>query len=496
MHRRAFCIAATETVAATCLAPRRSFSGSATPDSRTFAGNSGAEVTVTATGLAALERGFQGDLLFPDDAAYESARRLWNGAFDSRPALIARCGGTADVVRCVQFVRAHDLLTAVRGGGHSFAGHSTCPRGFVIDLSGMRDVRVDRGARLVHASCGALLSDVDRATLAAGCVTGTGTISDTGVAGLALGGGFGRIARRIGLACDNLHSAQIVTAEGQLLTVSAQESPDLYWAIRGGGGNFGVVTRFDFRVHDAPPSIIGGGLVYPFVNARAWLRDYADFTAGASDEFCGMIDFVPTPDGGRAIALDVCHSGTPAAAERELAALRKIGKAVEDTAGPASYLELQSRLDAEFPRGRGYYIKSGFVRETTPDFIDTLVGYLEDTPRPRHVASLLQLGGAISRVEPTATAYWHRGAAHQVLLGGMWDDQAHADGSKAWVRTGWKQLEPHTTGFYVNLLSPDESAHRVRATYGGNYDRLSTIKRRYDPDNLFRRNANIPPMAA
>jgi FAD/FMN-containing dehydrogenase len=456
------------------------------------AGNTRGDVQVPTSDLEALRRSLAGKLLLANDIDYESARKLWNGAFDLRPALIARCLRAEDVVSCVEFARGHDLLVAVRGGGHSFAGHSSCPGGFVIDLSQMRRVQVKGAAQSVRVEPGALLSDVDRASLDAGFVTSTGTVSDTGVAGFALGGGFGRMSRRIGLACDNLIAADIVTADGRRLTASARENSDLFWALRGGGGNFGIVTAFEFRLHAAPMSPLGGGLVFPFKKAREWLRAYADFTAGASDDFCGLVDIVPTPEGERLIALDVCHSGAPAAAEQALASLRKIGPVLQDSVKPTPYLELQSRLDRDHPAGRGYYLKSGFVREVTAHFIETLVDYLEATPGPRRVASLLQLGGATSRVKPTATAYWHREAAHQVLIAGAWEKLADADAARDWARTGWKQIEPHTDGFYVNLLAPDENEHRIRDTYGGNFERLVDIKRRYDPTNLFRRNANIP----
>jgi FAD/FMN-containing dehydrogenase len=443
-------------------------------------------------GVAALKASLQGQLLQPGDPGYDVARLLWNGAFDRHPALIARCANVADVQRSVDFARTHDLLVAVRGGGHSFPGHSSCDGGLMIDLSLMRAVKVDRAARTIRVGPGVLLGELDRAAFTQGLVTSTGSVSHTGIAGLALGGGFGRLARTLGLACDNLLSAEIVTASGQHLSADAGHNRDLYWALRGGGGNFGIVTSFEFRLHAAPASTIGGTLVFPFVKPRELLRAYADFSAAASDEFFAMLDIVPTPED-RIAAIEVCHCGERGAAERELAQLRKIGQVAEDSLRASSYPELQSRIDKDYPPGRGYYLKSGFVRDMTPKLIDAVVDHLEADPAPRCLASFLQLGGAIARVKPQATAYWHRDARHQVLLAGFWDAPGDAAAPRQWVRRGWEAIEPLTEGFYVNLMAPDEGAARIRATYGANFDRLAKLKQRYDPTNLFRLNANIPP---
>jgi FAD/FMN-containing dehydrogenase len=445
--------------------------------------------------VAALRANLHGRLLLAGDAGYDAARKIWNGAFDRRPALIARCAGVADVAAAVDFARAHDLLLAVRAGGHSFPGHSSCDGGLVIDLTAMRDLNLNRRARTLRVEAGALLGELDRAALGAGLVTTTGTVSHTGVAGLTLGGGFGRLARRLGLACDNLVSADVVTAAGRQLTASATENADLFWALRGGGGNFGVVTSFEFRLHAAPASTIGGALALKFDQPRDLLRAYADFCATVSHDFSAMLDIVPTPQG-RLALFEVCHCGEPAAAGRELANLRKIGAVVQDTLRETPYLALQSGIDKDYPAGRGYYLKSGFVREITPKLIDIVVDHLEAGPAPRCLASFLQLGGAIAKVNPDATAYWHRDAGHQVLLAGFWDTPADADAPRQWVKSGWERIEPLTDGFYVNLGAGDESARRIRGTYGGNFERLARLKRRYDPGNLFRLNANIPPSEA
>ena len=455
------------------------------------------EVTLADAKVRALRARLKGQLLLAGDAGYDAARKPWNGAFDKHPALIARCANAADVARSVEFARTHALPLALRGGGHSFAGYSSLDGGLLIDLSPMRQVRIDRAAGSVRVEAGALLADVDRESLAANLVTSTGTVSHTGVAGFALGGGFGRLARKLGLACDNLIGADVVTADGRAIRASANDNADLFWALRGGGGNFGAVTAFEFRAHPSPRTI-GGAVVFAFEKPRELLRAYADFSAAASDEFFAMVDIVPTPEGKRIMAVEVCHCGDDATVERELATLRKIGTVVNDTVQSAPYATLQAGIDSHYPAGRGYYLKSGFVRDITPALIEATVNHLEaaSAPAPFCIASFLQLGGAISRVDPKATAYWHREAGHQVLLAGVWDESENAAPRQQWVRQGWSRLEPHTDGFYVNLLAPDEAGLRIRNTYGANYQRLAAIKQRYDPTNLFRLNANIAPAAA
>jgi FAD/FMN-containing dehydrogenase len=442
--------------------------------------------------IDALRASLSGKVLLPAHPEYDSARKVWNGAFDRKPALIARCSNANDVIRAVTFARDHQLLVAVRGGGHSFPGHSTCEGGLLIDLSAMDHIRVDPKARTALVQPGVVLGQFDRATQALGLATTMGTVSQTGVGGLTLGGGFGRLARRFGLACDSLIAADMVSADGRLVATSAGENPDLLWALRGGGGNFGVVTSLEFQLHTVAPQMHGGLLVFPFTQPRALLRAYADFIADASDDLFVMFDIVPTPNG-RIAALEVCHSGSKAAAERELAGLRKIGKPLKDAVAPATYVALQSGIDKDYPAGRGYYLKSGFIRTITPAVIDTLVDYLDAAPWRRGVASFIQHGGAIARVKPDATAYWHREAGHTVLLVGTWDEAADAERSTRWTRTGWASLESQTDGFYVNFMAPDDSGRRVLQTYGSNHARLAAIKKKYDPGNLFKLNANIAP---
>jgi hypothetical protein len=450
-------------------------------------------ITIRPQDLDVLRRSFRGDLLMPRHPEFDAARRAWNGAFDRRPALIARCADTSDVARAVVFARDRQLLLAVRGGGHSMPGHSSCEGGLLLDLSRMRAVQVDGERRVLRAQGGALLGQLDASSVSRSLVMPAGTVSSTGIGGLALGGGFGRLARKWGLSCDQLLSAQVVTADGKQIEASAHENPDLYWGLRGGGGNFGVVTSFEFRLHQLPASMQGGALVFAMHKPRELLRAFADFAASVSDDFFAMVDIVPTPEGGRAIAVEVCHCGTAAVAQRELAALRSIGQVVQDNVKPASYLALQSGIDHQYPAGRGYYLKSGYVQAMTPQVIDAVMDHVEAHPAARRVAAFIQLGGAVSRVDRQATAYWHRAAQFGVLLVGVWDDAADAAASREWVRSGWSKLEPMTDGFYVNLMAPDESDRRLRSSYGGNFDRLLAIKRRYDAENVFSLNANLRP---
>lgn len=492
MQRRSFCTTALSSLTLAALANTRLLADPANGGEIPAAGANGKQVVLQPADIADLRKSLTGQLLVPGQEGYDAARKVWNGAFDRKPALIARCSGTADVVHAVNFARSHQLLVAVRGGGHSFPGHSSCEGGLLIDLSGMQGIRVDAQALTARIQPGVVLGQFDRETQAVGLATTLGTVSQTGAGGLTLGGGFGRLARRFGLACDNLIAAEMVSADGRVITTSASENPDLLWGLRGGGGNFGVVTSLEYRLHAVAPQMFGGVLVVPFTQPRALLRSYADFIAAASDEIFVMLDIVPTPNG-RIAAFEVCHSGTQAAAERELAELRKIGKPLQDALRPATYVALQNGIDKDYPAGRGYYLKSGFVRSITPQLIDTLVDYLDSAPWPRGVASFIQRGGAIARVKPEATAYWHREASDSVLLVGAWDAAQDAERSMQWTRTGWKSLEPLTEGFYVNLMAPDDSERRILRTYGANYARLAALKKKYDATNLFKLNANIKP---
>ena len=491
MKRRAFCASALSVVTATALPWQRAFAAAASVPA---AGSAGKQIVLQPSDIDDLRASLRGELLVPGQDGYDVARRVWNGAFDKKPALIARCAGAADVSQAIKFARAHDLLIAVKGGGHSLSGQSVCDGGLMIDLSPMKSVRVDPQAKIARVEPGTLLGQFDREAQSYGLATTAGTVSHTGVAGLTLGGGFGRIARKYGLACDNLTAADVITADGRFVKTSAKDNPDLLWALRGGGGNFGVVTSFEYQLHTVSPAMIGGPLVFPFVKGRDLLRAFADFIGGASDEMYADAAIIPTPNG-RVLVLDVCHSGTPAAAEKELAQLRKIGKPLQDGLQSTPYVKLQSSQDENYPHGRSYYIKSGFLHTISPQIIDVAVDYLDAAPMPTGMIIFVHHGGAIGRVKPTATAFWHREANHSVMMAGAWDGSEGAASNMQWVRTGWKSIEPLTNGFYVNELAHDDPANRVRGTYGDNYPRLLALKKQYDPTNLFRMNANIRPDA-
>ncbi|MEP7244041.1 MAG: FAD-binding oxidoreductase [Gammaproteobacteria bacterium] len=492
MKRRAFCTSAISTFAAATVPWQAVLAAADAAAEVPATGAAGKQIVLRPGDIQDLRASLRGELLVPGQNGYDAARKVWNGAFDRKPALIARCAGAADVSQAVNFARSHELLVAVRGGGHSLSGQSVCEGGLMIDLSPMKSVRVEPTAKLARVEPGVLLGHFDREAQAFGLATTAGTVSHTGAAGLTLGGGFGRIGRRFGLACDNLVSADVVTADGKLVTASTKDNPDLLWGLRGGGGNFGVVTSFEYQLHTVTPLMYGGTLVLPFANPRQLLRSWADFVAGASDDLYLDAAIVPTPNG-RILALDVCHSGGTAAAVKELANLRKIGKPLQDGLRESPYVEIQSAADGQYPIGRGYYIKSGFVRAIEPKMVDAVADYLEAAPSPSGIVSFPHHGGAIGRVKPTATAFWHREANHSVMLVGFWDEPGGAQRNMKWVRTGFKTLEPLTDGFYVNEVSGEETANRVRANYGGNFERLAALKKQYDPANLFHMNANITP---
>jgi FAD/FMN-containing dehydrogenase len=496
MKRRQFCASAISVVTGAALPWQRIWAANGASSGVPAMSTAGKTMTLSSSDVEALRASVRGQLLVPGQNGYDAARRVWNGAFDRKPAVIVQCAGAADISAAVKFARSHAMLVAVRGGGHSLSGQSVCDGGLMIDLSPMKSVRVDPLAKTARVESGVLLGQFDREAQAFGLATTAGTVSHTGVAGLTLGGGFGRIARKYGLACDNLISAELITADGNFVRTSANENPELLWGLRGGGGNFGVVSSFEYRLHAVSPNMIGGPLVFPFVNGRALLRSFADYVSGVPDEMYADAMLVPTPDGKRALLVDVCHSGTAAAAEKELAQLRKIGQPLQDGVKATTYVKLQSGADANFPHGRGYYIKSGFVRSITPQVIDATVDYLEAAgSMPTGIIGFIHQGGAISRVKPNATAFWNRDAQHSVIIIGFWDEPGGASGSMQWVRAGWKSLDPLTDGFSVNELAHDDPSRRVRSTYGDNYPRLVALKKRYDPGNLFRLNANIRPDA-
>jgi FAD/FMN-containing dehydrogenase len=444
--------------------------------------------------IEAFRASLRGQLILPGDADYERARKLWNGSFDRRPALIARCAGAADVIQSVNFARESGLLTAVRGGGHSLSGQSVCDDGLVIDLSAMKGIRIDPVAKTAQAQPGVLLGELDREMQAFGLVTTLGTVSETGIAGLTLGGGLGRLARKFGLSCDNLRSVDIVTADGKLLHASARENTDLFWAVRGGGGNFGVVTNFEYQLHPFDPNVLSGTVLFPFAEARKVLVALTEFASAAPDEMY-LNPIIAASPSGRVVGFEVCYCGSPAEGERLLAPLKKLGKPVVDQISVRTYLQVQASYDGGVPAGRGYYFKSGFLPRVTTAMVDEIVDAFADAPPSLTSLPLIHLGGAVARVKPDATAFWNRAAHHDLAVWASWDNPADSSRMVADVRAFWRKLEHLSKGYYINTDTPDDE-RRLRETYGGNYERLVQIKTKYDPTNLFRLNANIRPRGA
>ena len=455
---------------------------------------SGKPLALVRSDIEAFGASLRGTLLLPADAPYDQARKLWNGSFDRHPAMIARCVSAGDVVHCVNFARQSGVLTAVRGGGHSISGQSVCDGGLVIDMSGMKAIRIDPVAKTAQAQPGVLLGELDREAQSFGLITTLGTASDTGIAGLTLGGGLGRLARRYGFSCDNVLSVDIVTADGTLRRASARENPDLYWAVRGGGGNFGVVTNFEYQLHSFGPNVLSGLLFFPFTEARKVLTALTQFTETAPDEMY-LNPMINTGAPARAVGFEICYSGPPAQGEKLIAPLRKLATPLFDQIKVKTYLEAQSSFDPGLPAGRSYYFKSGFMPRVTSAMVDELVDTFEHAPPTLMGVPIIHLGGAAGRVKPDATAYWNRDAHHDLAVWASWDDRTQSDKMVADVRAFWRKLEHLTKGYYVNTDTPDDE-RRLRETYGGNYDRLVKTKTKYDPTNLFRLNANIKPAAA
>lgn len=453
----------------------------------------GGETAVEETEIAAFGSRLRGELLRPGAQAYDDARKVWNGMIDRRPALIARCVAVDDVVGAVRFGREHDLLVSVRGGGHNIAGKAVCNGGLMIDLSGMRNVEVDPDRRTARVEGGALLGDLDRETQAHGLATTAGVVTHTGVGGLTLGGGVGRLARKHGLACDNLLGVELVTASGDVVTASPTVKEDLFWGVRGGGGNFGVVTAFEFQLHPVGPMVLGGLVVHPFAQAAAALEFYREFSREAPDEVSTDAAFLTSPEGERLFAFSVCYAGAIKQGERVLEPLRRFGSPLADEIGPVPYTEVQAGGDAFFPIGLCFYWKSHFLTEISDDAIEVTVDHFANAPTPQSVLIFQQFGGAVGRVDRSETAFWHRDVQWDNFPTSVWTDPAKSAGQADWVREWWDLMKPFSMGGeYINNFG-DEGEDRVRASYGGNYDQLVALKNKYDPTNFFRLNANVTP---
>ena len=411
---------------------------------------------------------------------------------DRRPALIVRCVGVSDVMRGVEFARSHDVPLSIRGGGHSVAGKAVYDGGLMLDLSPMKGIRVDPAQRTAEAQAGLTLGEFDHETQAFGLATTLGVVSVTGIAGLTLGGGLGWLNGLHGLACDNLLSADVVTADGQLLTASEEENEDLFWAIRGGGGNFGVVTSFRYRLHPVG-TVLGGGLSYPLSKAHEVLRFYHEFASGCPDELSTDASLGVAPDGSSVVVVSVCYCGPAEEGERVLRPLREFGSPLADNIQPMAYTTLQSAPDARFPPGRQHYWKSSYLRELNDDAVEVMVQFVSEIPSPTTGVGLQQMHGAASRVDPTATAFPHRDEHYDFLILSQWVDPAESERNVEWTRSLFEAMEPYFEGgVYVNNLG-DEGEDRVREAYGANYERLLALKGKYDPTNFFRLNQNIKP---
>jgi FAD/FMN-containing dehydrogenase len=450
--------------------------------------------------------GFRGDVMVPGDHDYDDARAVWNGAVDGRPRMIARCHGTADVAAAVRFARDRDLEIAVRGGGHNVAGIATCDGGIVIDLAAMREVTVDPAQRTAMVQGGALWGDVDHATQAHGLATTGGIVSHTGVGGLTLGGGIGWLMRKHGLAVDNLVQAEVVTAEGEILCASTTEHPDLFWALRGGGGNFGVVTSFRFALHPVGPTVVAGPVFWPAEDTADVLRFYREFIADAPDELGNVVRLGTIPPAPAvaedlhfrpAIAVASCYAGPVEDGERAVRPLREFGTPLVDLVGPARYVDHQASIDDTVPHGWHYYWKATDLAGLSDEVIDAVAAHAFRATSPRSYAAIFHLGGAVSRTPRDATAYPGRDVDHRIVIDAVWlpeeNDTVRAP-ETAWARAFLDALGPHRTGVYVNFLDADDDAGRVREAYGdATYRRLAEVKARYDPGNAFHNNKNIPP---
>lgn len=485
MRRRDFCLTALAAGVASGI-PTHARGSSGTIDAIT---GSGKEVSLERAVVRELADALSGRLYLPQDAGYDSVRKIWNGMIDKRPAMIVQCRNTSDVASAVRFAGERNLLLAVKGGGHSFPGKSTCDGGMMIDLSAMHAVDVDVKARTARVGGGALLGHLDGATFPHRLATTTGIVSHTGCGGFTLGGGLGRTDRLHGIAVDNVVAATVVAADGRTLQASADENPDLYWALRGGGGNFGVVTEFVYRLHPFDPAVYGGTLVYGFDQARDLLRFWAELNQTLPDEANVEPIWFVGEDGKRMIVVEVVWSGNHEQGERVLAPLLEFGKRAGGELGPMEYSEFQTKDDVYMGHGKLNYLKSGFIVELTEAAIDAIVDSYEGEWLP--AGWFQHQGGAMARVAPTDTAFVHRDVDLNLGINSMWTDPSESEQRIAGIRRYYDAVQPFMKGYYTNLN--EESDRKTWGNFGENYPRLVEIKNAYDPGNLFRLNANIEP---
>ena len=454
----------------------------------------GGQITLPASAVKKFRASLHGAVLDSTSPTYDATRHIWNGAFDRHPALIARCSSATDIQRSIEFARTHDVLVSVRGGGHSLPGFSQCEGGLMIDLAPMQGVKVDGAKRIVRAQPGVLLGGMDRAAQKSGLAVPAGTVSHTGIAGLTLGGGVGRLGRAFGLSVDNLLAADVVTVDGKLLHASRDENPDLFWGLRGGGGNFGIVSLFQYRAHPIGERLLGGDIIYSFDQAR----DVLGYLSEHATEYTRQLYLEPiletAADGSRQLVVTACHCGELAQAERELAPLRAAFKPVSDDVKPTPFVDLQSAFDVKAPHGRAYYMTGGLSGAPPAKLIDHLIDRMQQPGAEMGKFNLtLYGGGAIAEVAPDATAYFYRDATHNLVVRASWEDKKFAEQRTAWARATWAGVAPFTKGFYANLAAQAKAP--PGAAFGGNFARLQQVKKKYDPTNLLHMNTNIEPAA-
>ena len=435
----------------------------------------------------------RGQTFCPSELGYDAARTLPNAMIDRRPAVIARCAGAADVIACVRFAREHDVLVAVRGGGHSVAGKSVCDGGLMIDLSAMKGIRVEPGQRTARAEMGLKLGEFDRETQAFGLATTQGVVPTVGIAGLTLGGGWGHLHAKYGLSIDNVISADVITAEGRLLTANASENHDLFWGVRGGGGNFGIVTSLEYRLHEVGP-VLGGAVFYPAAKAKEVLHFWREFAAASPDELVTQGGSFNLPDGTPVFGIAACYCGPLSDGEKALKPLRTFDTPIADVLGHISYIQMQSMLEPFFPPGRQIYVKSNFLRSLSDEAINALVQYVNKSPSSYTFAPFIEhWHGVATRVPVGDTAFPHRQYSWNFFAWSMWESPSDSEKNKQWTRECWEALRPFLVASSYSNYVADEGEAIAREAYGANYDRLAALKNKYDPTNFFRMNHNIKP---
>ncbi|HEX6554867.1 MAG TPA: FAD-binding oxidoreductase [Ktedonobacteraceae bacterium] len=453
------------------------------------------DTTINPSSLQDFKTHLHGELIVPGDDAYDSARKVWNGMIDKYPAAIARCADVADVLRSVEFARSQQLVVAVRSGGHSFPGHSTCDGGLVIDLSRMKTIQVDPGKRTARVQAGITLGECTREMQKFGLAIPVGTASETGLAGLTLGGGLGWLMGKYGLTMDSLLAVEMVTADGRVLRASSDEHPDLFWAVRGGGGNFGIVTSFEFRLHPVE-TLLAGLVFYPMDRTLEVLQRYREFSHTTPDELTAYAGLLTMPNGIAAAAIGLCYCGPLEEGERLIAPIRTLGSPLADMIRPMSYLELISMLDAVVPRGHSYYGKAHSLKQLDDEAFQIMFNYSAKRTTPVEMISLQHVHGAVSRIDQTETAFALREEHYAFLIQTRWSEEETTDQADAhvdWTRRLWAEIEPFATAeTYANYLE-DEGEPKVRTSYGANYERLARVKNTYDPTNFFHLNQNIKP---